>query len=287
MILMDLSQIMIATLMVHLGPHTNAKLDESMLRHMVLNSIRANRTKFKNDYGELVICCDDGNYWREDIFPYYKARRKEGKKKSELDWKLIFESLAKFKEELTETFPYNVIQSPRAEADDIIGTIVHDHGKPLGGDPILILSGDKDYAQLQVYANVKQYDPSRKRWISVNDAHDFLYEQIVRGDDGDDIPNILMPDDTFVTGKRQKPITNKRLEMFSPLFEDETAGFESDIIKQWNRNRSLIDLGKVPETVKNDIRERFNNGNEQPRSKIFNYLIKHRLKNLTQNLQDF
>ena len=52
--------------------------------------------------------------------------------------------------------PYKVIQVERAEADDIIGTICTEHGQQLGGEPILILSGDKDFQQLQTYSNVEQ-----------------------------------------------------------------------------------------------------------------------------------
>ena len=76
---MDLSQVMIATLMVQLGNHTNAELDENLLRHMILNSIRANKIKFGSDYGELVIAADARTTWRREMFPYYKANRKKNR----------------------------------------------------------------------------------------------------------------------------------------------------------------------------------------------------------------
>lgn len=77
MIILDLNQVMISNLMAQIGNHTNIDIDENLLRHMILNTIRALNMKFKNEYGELVIACDDKNYWRKDIFPYYKAKRAE------------------------------------------------------------------------------------------------------------------------------------------------------------------------------------------------------------------
>ena len=118
MIIMDLSQVMIATLMVQLGNHTNAELDENLLRHMILNSIRANKIKFGSDYGELVIAADARTTWRREMFPYYKANRKKNRDASELNWTMIFESLHKIREELKANFPYRVIQFDGAEADD-------------------------------------------------------------------------------------------------------------------------------------------------------------------------
>ena len=167
MILVDLNQVMIANMMMQIGNHQNAEIDVSMLRHMILNTLRANRKKFTSEYGELVICCDDKNYWRRQAYPYYKANRKKTRDKSEMDWNSIFQALNTIRDELKEFFPYKVIQVDTCEADDIIGVITHEEGTVLNaGEPILILSGDKDYIQLHKYANVKQYDPTRKRWIS-------------------------------------------------------------------------------------------------------------------------
>ena len=72
MILLDLNQVMISNLMMQLQ-RNNDEIEESMIRHMILNSIRLYNVKFGEEYGEMVITCDDKNYWRKDIFPYYKA----------------------------------------------------------------------------------------------------------------------------------------------------------------------------------------------------------------------
>lgn len=91
MIIVDLNQVMISNFMAQVGNHTNITIDENLFRHMVLNSIRSYNTKFKAEYGEMVIACDAGNNWRRDVFPYYKANRKKARQKSDVDWNTVFE----------------------------------------------------------------------------------------------------------------------------------------------------------------------------------------------------
>lgn len=283
MILVDLNQVMIANMMVQIGNHQNAQVDENMIRHMVLNSLRFNRKRFSADYGEFIICADDKNYWRRSYFPYYKASRKKARQESELDWNAIFSALNNVREELKTFFPYKVIQIDTAEADDIIGTIVHKEGTPLNtGEPILILSGDKDYIQLHKYANVTQWDPTRKRWIKHSDPEKYLSEHIIKGDVGDGVPNVLSPDNCLVIGQRQKPVTQKRLAMFEDI-----NNLDETLKRNWARNKKLIDLSEVPEPVKEQILDAYSEENNKDRSQLFNYFIKNKLKFLMESIQDF
>ena len=93
MILVDLNQVMISNLMAQLHSRQSKEVDEELLRHMVLNGIRSYRTKFFEEYGEIVICCDDTNNWRKEHYPYYKAHRKTNRDESVLDWPNIFDCL--------------------------------------------------------------------------------------------------------------------------------------------------------------------------------------------------
>ena len=283
MILVDLNQVMISNLTAQIGNHTDAKLDESMLRHMILNTLRFNRNKFNKEFGELVICADDRNYWRRRMFPYYKAARKKSREDSEMDWSAIFNSLNKIREELKEFFPYKVIQIETAEADDIIGAIVHLEGRELNiGEPILILSGDKDYVQLHKYANVKQYDPTRKRWIRHENPDEFLYEHILKGDASDGVPNVLSADNCFVVNTRQKPVTKKRIaEWRTPENRNE------EVQRNFKRNEMLIDLSMIPEDIKNEAIDKYNSDDVNDRSQLLNYFIKNRLRHLMENIQEF
>lgn len=283
-VIMDLSNIMISTLMAQLGRHTNAEVNEDQLRHMILNTIRSNRKKFFQEYGELVIAADDKNYWRKQVFPYYKAMRKQNREASELDWNKIFESLNKIKQEIKDFFPYKVIQVPHAEADDIIATICIENGQQLvSGEKYLILSSDKDMGQLQKYANIDQFDPVRKRWVKVSDPETFLMEHLFKGDSGDGVPNILSPDDTFVSGIRQKPVTKKRMD----AWKEDINTMDEETKRNFDRNKLLIDLSCIPKDITDQVIEQYESDKGIGREKLFNYFIEKRLRNLMDTINEF
>ena len=284
MIIIDFNQVMISNLMVAIGNHTNIPVDEGLFRHMVLNSLRSYKQQFGNTFGEIVIACDDRNYWRKQHFPYYKANRKKTRDASEINWTHVFEVFNKIKSELRDYFPYRVIQIETAEADDIIATLTVHYGyeeKSMHGD-LLILSGDKDYIQLHKYQYVNQYDPTRKKWIKHDDPQKYLFEHICKGDSSDGIPNILSDGDTFVSGKRQKPLTQKKIDELYNNFDEK---YKYDV--SYERNKKLIDLTMIPEHIKEQVIAKYEEEAGKDRSKIFNYFIKYKLKNLMENVGEF
>lgn len=282
MIIVDLSQVMLSNLMMQIGNHTNAKIEENMVRHMVLNSLRSYKVKFGADYGELVVACDNTNYWRKQLFPYYKANRKKNQEKSEMDWKAVFECLNKIRSELKEYFPYRVIDIESAEADDIIATLVDDADY---GTDILILSGDKDFIQLHKHDGVKQYDPVRKKWITHENPDRYLLEHVLKGDSGDGVPNVLSPDNCFVVGERQKPLTQKKIDALIELNLDDNL--DNPLARNYMRNKHLIDLSMIPKNVQEKILESYEAQTNKGRDKMFNYFIANKLKHLMENIQEF
>ena len=110
MILIDLNQVLISNLMQQIGSNPKIKLEEDLIRHMVMNSLRSYAKQFKHKYGTIVVACDSRKYWRREVFPFYKAHRKNDREKSSLDWHLIFEVLNKIRDELKENFPYKVLE---------------------------------------------------------------------------------------------------------------------------------------------------------------------------------
>jgi hypothetical protein len=281
MILLDFNQVMISNLMMQIGNHTNIPIEEGLFRHMVINSLRSYKQKFGTEYGEMVIACDDKNYWRKQIFPYYKANRKKNREDSELNWTQIFEIFNKVKAEIKENFPYPVIQVDSAEADDIIASLVkttNDQHK------ILILSGDKDFIQLHMHSNVKQYDPVRKKWINHDNPERYLVEHVLKGDAGDGIPNVLSDDDTFVTDKRQRPLTQKKI---NKIYNDGAVLLDAATDRNFMRNKQLVDLSLVPESIKNEVLNKYQSEQGKDRSKLFNYFIEHKLKLLMENIGEF
>jgi hypothetical protein len=288
MILVDLNQVMISNLMMQIGSNASNDINENLIRHMVLNSIRMYNTKFKEKYGQMIICADDKKYWRRDFFPYYKASRKKTREESPFDWNLIFETLNKIRDELKEFFPYKVIQVDKTEADDIIGTLCHKYGVYLNAseqERILILSSDKDFLQLQKFTNVDQYSPIAKKFLKENDPYKFLREHIIKGDRGDGIPNILSSDDTFVSESRQKPVSEKKLNTWT---SQEPKSFCDDgMLRNYKRNETLIDLGKIPEEYQQKILTIYETSPNKGKDKILNYFIKNRMKNLMEHIQEF
>jgi hypothetical protein len=279
---MDLSQVMIATLMVQLGNHTNAEVDENILRHMTLNSIRANKVKFSAEYGELIICADSKHSWRKDVFPYYKANRSEDRSKSELNWSQIFSALNNIRDELKEYFPYRVIQVEHAEADDIIGVLAKEYSH---SQNVLILSGDKDFQQLQKYPNIKQYSPTLKKYLKCENSEKFLKEHIIRGDRGDGVPNFLSADDSLVLKIRQKSISEKKLAAWVDANPFEFCN--ESMLRGYKRNEILVNLDYTPVDMQKAIIAEYEAQANQTRSKMMTYFIEKRLKNLMEQIGDF
>jgi hypothetical protein len=283
MILIDLNQVLLSGLMAQIASQKNIKLEEGLVRHLVLNIIRGHVRQFRQEYGEVVLCCDNKKYWRKEFFPFYKAGRKKAREKSDLDWHLIFDILGNLKQELKENFPYKVIDVDGAEADDIIGTLT-----PLyaGGDnKILILSSDGDFLQLQMYKNVKQYNPAQKKFLKCDNALADLKEKIIRGDKGDGIPNVLSPSDCFVRDLRQTPINKNKLEK---LMNENYGDWEDENARiGFSRNQTLIDLRQIPADIKNSIIDTYNNTKPAPRSKLLNYFMDKKLKNLMEVIEEF
>lgn len=287
MILVDFNQIVIGNFMMQVGNHTNIPLEEGMLRHMILNALRYYRTKFHEDYGELVICCDSKRYWRKEVFPYYKAGRKKDRQASGVDWSTMFTVLDKVRQELIDVFPYRTIIIEGAEADDIIGTIVGYERD----EKILILSSDKDFVQLHVYDNVEQYSPVLKKFVRHENPKMYLREHIIKGDRSDGIPNIMSADSVFVNGGRQKPIRRNMISELARVDLDHVE--ESDLFKDdehkrnWLRNRQLVDLKMIPNELRNKIERTFADYDINDRSKLFNYFVQNKLNNLMENINEF
>ena len=279
-----MNQISLANVMMHLSLTKRDSVDGGMVRHMILNSILNYRKMFFKEYGELIVCYDSKHYWRRDVFPEYKASRKKTRESSSRDWDDIFSFLNKFKQEMIDFMPYKVLEVYGAEADDIIAALCHEfeyeHGKTL------ILSGDKDFIQLQKYNNVSQYSPITKKFVNGIDPDRYLAEHILRGDTSDGVPNVLSPDNTFVDGLRQKPLSKKKVaawidnEIEDVLPNDET-------IRNFQRNKKLIDLTEPPKDLFVDIIKQYQNTPESDRSKLLNYFIEKRLTEHLENIGDF
>nr|QMP83747.1 MAG: ribonuclease H [Caudoviricetes sp.] len=279
-ILVDLNQVMISSVLAQANPKQS--LEEDLIRHIALNSIRANAKKFKSEYGNLILCCDSRTYWRKQVFPHYKAHRKAAREKSPLDWNLIFKALNGIKQDLKDHFPYKVIEVDGAEADDVIGTLTP---RLSAHEKILILSSDKDFVQLQKYPNVKQYNPMLGVYVTSKNPVKDLKEKIIRGDSGDGIPSIMNEDGVFVEGIRQKPLSTKKLVEW--LDQEPKTILAEELYRNYVRNDMLINFDNIPIDIKNRIIEEYDTNKPKSKKCLYKYFLDKKLINLLEVIEEF
>jgi len=282
MILLDFSNIIIGSIMIAHKTSDQDTVSEEFIRHLVLNSIRNYRVKYRAKYGEIVICTDFLSSWRKESFEYYKANRKKVREKQQtqdgMDWKELFSIINQIIEEIDEYFPYKVIQIPHAEGDDIIAVLAKNVE-----ENSIIISSDKDFSQLHKYKWIKQYSPIQKKMITTSSPYKYLKEHIIRGDKGDGIPNILSEDNCIVDGIGQKPISKKKLAVWM----EEPEMLQTD--PKWKRNQKLIDFDYIPKELVDSILSEYNkkkNNTELP-GRFTSYFVKNKLNYLMEHKGDF
>jgi 5'-3' exonuclease len=272
---------MMANIMMQMHMSKKSEPEEEMVRHMILNSLRMYRTRFLSEFGEMVLCYDSRHYWRRDYFPEYKYSRRKGRASDTKDWDAIFGCLNNIKDEVKTHMPYKSVEVYGAEADDIIATLCSEYA-----EEIMILSGDKDFIQLQRFPNVKQYSPITKKMINGEDPVRYIKEHVFKGDTSDGIPNVLSPDNTFVDGLRQKPMTKKKIAAWIDHdFEDVAPNDE--VKRNYQRNLKLIDLTYTPKELSSEILDTYRDSPSGDRSQLLNYFIKKRLSILTESIGEF
>jgi hypothetical protein len=288
MIIIDISNIAYASMFQHIAMQKNAPINEDLLRAIVLNSVRSNVKKFKQVYANspesigVVLAFDSSTYWRRDLFPHYKARRAAARVSSPFDWGSIHSHMNTIMSELFLYTPYTTVKVDGAEADDVIGTLVpHFAAK----EPVLIISGDKDFPQLQSDANVRQYAPVLKKFIVESLPAMQLKQLIIRGDKDDGIPNILSPDDVFVSGGRQRPISEKKLVQW--LMQPPEAFCDTTMLRNYHRNQQLIDLKQIPLILRTSILAAHTEAPKVTRTQFLQYLVKKQLSQLISVIDEF
>ena len=279
MILLDYRQI--ANVVFFSGFDQNG-YDEDKFKNYFINYALHFKKRFL-EYGEYVICLDSKDYWRKSIFPYYKASRKKSREESDIDYKKVYELFDAMVNDIQEHLPWKLVSAKRAEADDCIGVLAtRFHQK----EKIVIVSGDKDFLQLQKYPNIVQYSPLEKKMLIEANPEIALREKIIRGDKGDGVPNCRTKDDIFVADGRSKSIMKTWLEpiLKSPSFDHMLTEEEA---KYYNRNKNLIDLSCIPKDISDEIISNYSNYVPNKKSKIFPYLSNNNYSNLIDRLGEF
>lgn len=281
MIVIDYNGIAIAGVVVQ-----KMNIDEELIRHMILNSIRMYNKKFRDEYGQVVIACD-ASTWRREYFPNYKFKRREGREESDQNWDEIFRIINQVRDEIKQNFPYKVIHIDGCEADDIIGTLAEQTQEFGKHEPVMIVSSDKDFVQLHKYNNVRQFSPMQKKFVQDKNPRMYLFEHVLKGDSGDGVPNVLSDDHVFVNGERQRPVTKKRIEEWLEHAEDLEQFMDENTYRNYIRNRNLIDLSYTPVHLKEAIINSYEEEAVGKNRTVLNYLIKKRCKMLIECVEEF
>ena len=310
MIFLDYSGISMAAIFADKGFQDAAKNpspeSKSLLKHMIINSIRSYKVKNCNTYGELVICADGANNWRKSAFKYYKAKRKKSREESPVDWAFVFEVMNETLDDLRKNFPYKVLHVNEAEADDCIAVGVKWalENKVKAGTIFpepelnLIISSDEDYHQLQMNGNVHQYSPSTKKWFKLtkDEATNALIKKLIKGDTGDGVPNCISDDSSIIDEhKRQKPVTQKLYDTIKSSIWEAVISGSSDfytvlpnIVYGLQRNSLLIDFRNIPQEVVDSILEQINTPKGViSKMNMINYFMQNDMRHLMEVADQF
>ena len=165
-------------------------------------------TDFKYDYvrtieslaksynaGTIIICADGGSTWRKEIYPEYKANRKERyAEQTDAEAKEFEMFMAEFANSLTllkEKHP--VFHFKGVEADDIAAFITHN----VEFDECWLISSDKDW-DLLINDKVSRFSTVTRKETTVHnwDEHydfeieDYITFKCLTGDKGDNVPGV-------------------------------------------------------------------------------------------------
>ena len=285
MIIVDYSGIAIAAIFSQDRPE---EIQEGLIRHMILNSLRRYNVKFREEYGQMIIACDNTS-WRKEQFEHYKAKRKKARDESPLDWGHFFTLLNGIRDEIAEEMPYPVVHIDRAEADDVIATLVESTQEFGQNEPVMIVSSDKDFIQLHRYSNVKQFSPMKRAPLKVEDPAFYKFDHICRGDVSDGVPNILSDDDTFVEGKRQSPMMKKKIQKWYEAYPNiaDPDVMPQQVYRNYCRNKLMIDLDCIPVDLRENIMNKYKLQQGKKNNKVLNYLITKRCALLVESAKDF
>lgn len=282
----DLSNVFFSSVHEYCSREGETDVEENLLRGMILSRINSmNKSLSKGRPFKVAIAIDSRTYWRRQIFDLYKAKRKEVRDNSKVDWDSIFEKWRRIVEEYKANIPYYFIEVDGAEGDDIHAALcfkLHDEFTE-----IINCSSDEDMAQLmRAFKNVKQFSIKRKKMINIESVKYDLFEHIVKGDSGDGIPNILSTSDTLVRGERQKAVRATKLEEWRTKggIRNPELFCDPDMLERFKLNKKLVDFDEIPEELIDTIYKTYEEY-VLPKRKSFDYFAKNGLLKLMEEFK--
>lgn len=276
LILVDMSNVALHALQsASSGKMNYFQLTEMSLRHVVLKRLFDIHKQFGIER-EMVLCFDNENYWRLDVFPLYKATRAKARSYSKFSFEEYKKMFKVFKEELPYNFSWKCVDVEKCEADDVIYAICNH----VRDRRITIVSSDEDYLQIQnINPIVEQFSIANDKFITTQNKGYDLLEHIITGDSGDGIPNILSNANTFVMdGVRQTPMTKQRKA--DTLLSVQMGTLDENVQMRYDLNKKLIDMSELPKEYYDKIIEKFKEPKPKKTGSLMAYCIKYKLNNL-------
>lgn len=220
----------------YMGAAAVPKTEESIDAYFdsTVKYLRTQYRYFKPDH--VVFACDhESPYWRSKLFQAYKGNRVDNPFKQK-----VREVIKRFKVENAHL----CLEHPECEADDVIYALCQ-----YTPYRITILSSDGDFEQL-INERVRVFNPSQFSFRQKPPDVNFnLFIKCIRGDRGDNIPSSL----PMVTLKRLRQAYQEAepAEFLAKHYRF-TPGFKGS----YQLNRTLIDLGQLPENLKEALKEK-------------------------------
>lgn len=207
--------------------------DVGLYFHKILDSV----IWAAKDYGQLIFA-DEGRGsldWRRSIYPEYKANRIHDESYQ------IFKNHLREIEELITYFPSKTISVDGAEADDVMYALAT-YFADIGED-VLIITGDRDIAQLINYSDkIKVYSPTLRAFREKQP--NLILEKAIVGDPSDNIPGVpRIGIKTFEKALADRTIWNAKILP------------NKDIVEKFVK---IVDLSKAPANLKSEAIIQYN-----------------------------
>lgn len=296
--LFDMSQLALATALVNFPD--KEKINKNMVRHLILNTVKFNVKKFKAEYPNVILCFDnaEGGYWRRDYGYFYKKNRGQARDASTWDWEGYFDGMKSIVEEFPKYMPYTSLNIKRIEADDIIGILTKKLA--LDGVPVMIVSSDGDYPQLQQFPDVKQWAPQLKKFVKPKHGSPRmdLFYKLLKGDKKDNVASVRVRSDFWYTRQEKEntpPMKTSVIEeccaadneqQIKEILEKAYPD-NKDIFARFKENQIMIDMNCMPDDIVAQIMTSYNEYKPAPRGRMYSYFVKNSLSNHMKNINEF
>jgi hypothetical protein len=137
---------------------------------------------------------------------------------------------------------------------------------------------------------IEQWSPLKKEFLKSKNPVQALTELVIRGDAGDGVPNVLSEEDCLISdGKRQKPMTKKRLDEIVAAARE--AGLKGEDYSKTNvrygQNNNVLNLFQIPSEWTDKIMEEFGKTTTRKSGPLLEYMVKNRLTQHLEHITEF